>query len=222
MKLIQIHPSDNVAIALAPIAAGETVALADREITAVEDIPQGHKLALSAIEKDCYVIKYGNPIGWATTPVAQGQWVHTHNVHTTLSETEEYTYDHKVYSLPEVSHRTFEGYRRPDGRAAVRNEIWILPTVGCVNNVAQHLVQINQHLVSGSLEGIYAFTHPFGCSQMGDDHIQNRHGGEQVGEEAPQGDPHAQKRFKHTQDHQRLRQAELNKAVGEGRGDDAL
>ena len=174
MNLIQIHPSDNVAIALANIVSGETVELSGRNITAIEDIPQGHKLALVPISQGDYIVKYGNPIGCATAPIQAGSWVHTHNVRTTLSETDHFTYQHKLYPLPEISPRTFEGYRRPDGRAAIRNELWIIPTVGCVNNIAQHLVQVNQHLIDGTLEGIFAFPHPFGCSQMGDDHAQTR------------------------------------------------
>ena len=76
--------------------------------------------------------------------------------------------------MPEGGEYIFQGYRRPDGRAAVRNELWIIPLVGCVNNVAQQLVRTNQHLVTGSIEGLYTFPHPFGCSQMGDDHAQTR------------------------------------------------
>lgn len=174
MKLIQIHPSDNVAIALAPIAQGEPLTVSGHQVTAAEDILQGHKLALAPIPKDALIIKYGNPIGRTTAAVEPGAWVHTHNVRTTLSETEEFTYHHKQFPLPEVEPKTFTGFRRPDGRAAIRNELWIIPTVGCVNSIAQRLVQLNQHLVTGTVEGLYAYTHPFGCSQMGDDHAQTR------------------------------------------------
>lgn len=174
MKLLQIHPSDNVAIALSPLAKGETFTVSGRQVTAAEDIPQGHKLALTPIPKDALIIKYGNPIGRATAAIGLGAWVHIHNVKTTLSETEDYTYHHKQLPLPEVEPKTFMGFRRPDGRAAIRNELWIIPTVGCVNSIAQHLVQTNQHLVTGTVEGLYAFPHPFGCSQMGDDHAQTR------------------------------------------------
>lgn len=106
--------------------------------------------------------------------IAPGQWVHVHNVRTGLSEDGEYTYRHKTYDLPQVAPRTFRGFRRPDGRAGIRNELWIIPTVGCVNNIAQQLVRENQHLVTGNVEGLYTFPHPFGCSQMGDDHAQTR------------------------------------------------
>ena len=106
--------------------------------------------------------------------IAPGQWVHVHNVRTGLSEDGEYTYRHKTYDLPQVAPRTFRGFRRPDGRAGIRNELWIIPPVGCVNNIAQQLVRENQHLVTGNVEGLYTFPHPFGCSQMGDDHAQTR------------------------------------------------
>lgn len=174
MKLIQIHPSDNVAIALSQIEPGEVLTVSNRQITAAEAIPQGHKLALTPIPKNALIIKYGNPIGRATVAISPGTWVHTHNVQTTLSETEDYAYHHKQFPLPEVEPKSFMGFRRPDGRAAIRNELWIIPTVGCVNSIAQHLVQQNQHLVTGTVEGLYAFGHPFGCSQMGDDHSQTR------------------------------------------------
>lgn len=174
MKLIQIHSSDNVAIAFSPIEKGEALMVSGRQVVAVEEIPQGHKIALTHIPKDALIIKYGNPIGRTTAAIRPGAWVHTHNVHTTLSEAEEFTYNHKQFTLPTIEPKTFMGFRRPDGRAAIRNELWIIPTVGCVNSIAQHLVQANQHLVSGTIEGLYAFPHPFGCSQMGDDHAQTR------------------------------------------------
>ncbi len=172
MKLIRIHPSDNVAVALADIKAGES--LEGFDLTAAEDVARGHKIALRAIKEGEAVVKYGNPIGLARCDIAPGAWVHVHNVHTGLSESAEYVYEHKIYPLPEVAPRTFRGYRRPDGRAAVRNELWIVPTVGCVNSVAARLVRDNQELVKGSIDGLYTFAHPYGCSQMGADHAQTR------------------------------------------------
>ena len=175
MKLIHIHPMDNVAVALEDIAAGETLALpSGLTVTAAEDVKRGHKLALSAIAAGDPIIKYACAIGAAKEPIAPGQWVHTHNVRTGLSEEGEYTYCHKVFPMPPAGEYTFQGFRRPDGRAAVRNELWIIPTVGCVNTIAQQLVRANQELVGGSIEGLYTFPHPFGCSQMGDDHAQTR------------------------------------------------
>ncbi len=172
MKLIRIHPADNVAVALEDIAAGESPEGFD--LTAAEDVQRGHKLALVPIGKGQPVVKYGCAIGVATCDIAPGAWVHTHNVRTGLSEGGAYTYNHKVLPMPEPRQYTFQGYRRPDGRAAVRNELWIVPTVGCVNAVAKQLVEQNQHLVTGSIDGLYTFPHPFGCSQLGDDHAQTR------------------------------------------------
>ena len=174
MKLIRIHPADNVAVALEDIAKGEALEVQGVKVTAAEDVKRGHKLALAPIAEGGQIVKYGCVIGLAKTPIATGQWVHTHNVRTGLSEDGAYTYDHKVLPMPPRAEYTFKGYRRPDGRAAVRNEIWIIPTVGCVNMVAKQLVEQNQHLVTGSIDGLYTFPHPFGCSQMGDDHAQTR------------------------------------------------
>jgi len=174
MKIIRLHPRDNVAVALEDVRQGEVLAAESVQVTAAQDIQRGHKLALSPIPAGAPVMKYGCAIGLAKEDIAPGQWVHVHNVRTGLSEEGEYTYHHKTYPLPQVSPRTFRGYRRRDGRAAVRNELWIIPTVGCVNSIAQQLVRCNQHLVGGSVEGLYTFPHPFGCSQMGDDHAQTR------------------------------------------------
>ena len=171
---IQIHPGDNVVVALHPIAKGTAVPAGSTTVTAAEDIPQGHKMAIAPIHKGENVIKYGFPIGHATADAAPGAWMHTHNVHTNLSGEIEYAYHPNVRPLAPVPPETFLGYRRKDGRAAIRNEIWIIPTVGCVNDCAKALVRDNQDLVTGSIDGLYTFTHPFGCSQTGHDHAQTR------------------------------------------------
>lgn len=167
---IHIHEKDNVAVALCPIKKGTEF----EGVTAAEDIPQGHKMALKAIEKDAMIVKYGFPIGHATEDIAAGQWVHTHNMATNLSGEVEYTYNPKVQFPEPLEPKTFMGYERADGRAAIRNEIWIIPTVGCVNDVAKALVAENQDLVTGTIDGLYTFPHPFGCSQTGHDHAQTR------------------------------------------------
>ena len=167
---IHIHPDDNVAVALRAIPAGT----AFEGVTANMDIPQGHKMALQKLAENDQVMKYGFSIGHATAPVRPGDWVHTHNMKTNLSGEIEYTYNPKLAFPEPVPARTFMGYRRKDGRAAIRNEIWIIPTVGCVNDVAKTLVKQNQDLVTGTIEGLYTYTHPFGCSQTGADHAQTR------------------------------------------------
>ena len=167
---IHIHPADNVAVALRAIPAGTEF----MGIRAASDIPQGHKMALQSIKADRHVIKYGFSIGHASEDILPGQWVHTHNMKTNLSGEETYTYNPNITQPTPSAPETFLGYRRKDGKVGVRNEIWILPTVGCVNDVAKALVKENQHLVTGSVEGLYAYTHPFGCSQTGHDHAQTR------------------------------------------------
>lgn len=174
MKYIQIHPNDNVAVMLDDIAQGEKVSVEGGEVVSNEPIMRGHKIALRDIAEGDPVVKYGNVIAVATKNIKAGDWVHTHNVRTNLSESDTYTYEHVESSLPEIPERTFQGYLRQDGRAAIRNELWIIPTVGCVNSVAGELAKQNQHLVSGSIEGLYSFPHPFGCSQLGEDHEQTK------------------------------------------------
>ena len=175
-QAIHISPIDNVVVALHPIAKGTLVEVDGLAVTALEDIPQGHKMAVKPIQNGENVIKYGFLIGHATADAAPGTWMHTHNVHTNLSGEVEYSYNPApdLAPLPKVEPETFMGFRRKDGRAAIRNEIWIIPTVGCVNDIAKKMVADNQDLVTGSIEGLYTFTHPFGCSQTGHDHAQTR------------------------------------------------
>ena len=168
--LIKIHPRDNVAVALKPVAGGT----AWEGICAEADIPQGHKIALQPMRAGDPVIKYGFPIGHATEDIAPGQWVHTHNTATNLSDEQSYTYTPELSAPKQRPAEKFLGYRRKDGKVGIRNEIWIIPTVGCVNDVAKLLARENQDLVSGSIDGLYAFPHPFGCSQTGEDHAQTR------------------------------------------------
>ena len=174
MNVIRLHPRDNVAVVLEDVAQGQALSVDGLAVTAAEAVQRGHKIALASIPAGEKIIKYGCAIGLAKEDISAGAWVHVHNVGTGLSEDGAYTYCHKTYDLPAVAPRSFKGYRRADGRAAIRNELWIIPTVGCVNSIAQRLVRENQHLVSGSVEGLYTFPHPFGCSQMGDDHAQTR------------------------------------------------
>ena len=165
---IQIRSEDNVAVALRSVPAGTCFA----GVSANTQIPLGHKMALKPIAEQDQVVKYGFPIGHATMPIAPGDWVHTHNMTTNLKGEREYAYRPKVNFPPPQKPETFLGYRRRDGRVGIRNEIWVIPTVGCVNDVAKTLVRQNQDLVEGSIDGLYAFTHPFGCSQTGHDHAQ--------------------------------------------------
>ncbi len=174
MKVIQISKLDNVAVALHPIKKGEEVTAGGITVTALEDIPQGHKIALKPIKNGENIIKYGFAIGHATADAEAGAWMHTHNVKTNLEGEMEYTYTPSLNFPEKVEPETFMGFRRKDGRAAIRNEIWIIPTVGCVNDIAKKMVRDNQDLVKGTIDGLYTFPHPFGCSQTGADHAQTR------------------------------------------------
>ncbi|MBE5844979.1 MAG: altronate dehydratase [Butyrivibrio sp.] len=174
MNSIIIHPLDNVAVALCDIAAGEMAGSGDRTVKTTEKIAQGHKIALVDIPEGSPIIKYGNKIGIATEDIKAGSFVHTHNVKTALSEKSKFEYRPEIPTLPKMENKTFMGFRRAKGKVGIRNELWVIPTVGCVNSVAERLVSANQDLVKGSIDGLYAYTHPFGCSQMGDDHETTR------------------------------------------------
>ena len=152
MKNVIINEKDNVGVSL----------------DGNDKIPAGHKYALKEIAQGEYVIKYGEIIGRATQNIAQGEWVHTHNVKSHLDENVAYRYEFNAQNA-EKSRATFRGFKREYGRAGVRNEIYIIPTVGCVNNVCMRLAKDAQKFVEGSIDGIFALTHQFGCSQLGDD-----------------------------------------------------
>lgn len=171
---LRIHPSDNVAVALRAAAPGD----AFEGVAAVEPIPAGHKVALRAIAEGEPVVKYGYPIGLATAAIAPGAHVHSHNVRGNLPEKlSDLRYADVVRPRAPLPARdraedTFMGYRRADGRAATRNEIWIINTVGCVNIASEKIAAAAHAELAGpgsGIDGVYAFTHPFGCSQLGDD-----------------------------------------------------
>ncbi len=171
---IKIHPEDNVAVALKDLSKAETLNVAGSTVTLTEDIPRGHKFALRDLKEGENVIKYGNPIGHVTGAVSCGSWIHTHNLKTGLGEVLSYTYEPVHASLAPTEDVTFMGFRRDNGQVGVRNSIWIIPTVGCVNNVVQAIEKRSQHLVEGTLDGVFAFPHPYGCSQMGEDQEASR------------------------------------------------
>lgn len=173
-NVLKISPDDSVAVALTPLKAGDAIEVDGKTITLLDDIPAGHKVALNAMHKGEHVIKYGFPIGEAKTDIPQGSHVHVHNLRTLLSGELEYQYHPHGKPLAARPAATFAGYPRRDGRVGVRNELWILPTVGCVNDVARALERRAQALVGGGVEGVYAFPHPYGCSQMGEDQENTR------------------------------------------------
>ncbi len=173
-ELLRITPRDNVAVALSAIEKGTSVSVDGVPLTAGSDIPAGHKIALSDIPQGEKVIKYGFPIGYAKCNVAAGEHIHVHNLHTCLSGELAYTWNPTYPSVEPAEAATFLGYPRRDGRVGARNELWILPTVGCVNDIAKALEREAQSLLGGGVETVYAFPHPYGCSQMGDDQENTR------------------------------------------------
>ena len=150
MKQIKINERDNVSVQL----EGEL---------------SGHKVALRDINKGENIIKYGYPIGYAICDIKQGEHIHTHNIKTNLSGVLKYEYKPQKYEIPKTAQRTFMGYRRKDGKVGIRNEIWIINTVGCVNKTSEILAREANRLYGDMCDGIYNFVHPFGCSQLGDD-----------------------------------------------------
>ena len=170
MNVIRIHPSDTVAVAIEPLTAGQIVKISNSApLTVRESIPPGHKVALVKHSPGDKIRKYGSVIGTATAEIAPGTHVHTHNCQTNLSDTLSYRYAPDYHELPQETPRTFAGYRRDDGKVGIRNEIWILPTVGCVNGIVTALATEATARFAPRRTKIVAYTHPFGCSQLGED-----------------------------------------------------
>jgi len=173
--LHRIAPEDDVAVALADLEPGAHTSIDGTPVDITERIPRGHKVALRDIAAGETVRKLGWPIGRTTHDIARGAHVHTHNLATTLSGLSEYVYSPRSMPAPGIADtRTFMGYRRADGRVGTRNEIWILCTVGCVARTAERIARIGAERFAGRIDGVHAFTHPFGCSQLGDDLAHTR------------------------------------------------
>jgi altronate hydrolase len=169
---VRIHPADNVAVAVRDLAAGATIEIGGERTTLVTDVPAGHKVALGSLGVGAPVTKYGFPIGRTTEAVPAGAWVHSHNMATALSGTLEYRYAPSADRPPSEAPGpvpTFMGYRRANGRVGTRNEVWIVNTVGCVNTAAERIAREASARFAGSVDGVHAFAHPYGCSQLGDD-----------------------------------------------------
>lgn len=175
-ELIKIHSRDNVAIALRNLSKGYLIDVDGKSIELLSDIERGHKIALVDIEEGKDVIKYGYPIGRATTAIKAGEHVHVHNVRTKLGDVFDYSYDPVLHELAHPKRNlTFNGYRRKNGEVGIRNEIWIVPTVGCVNGIAEQIIrEFKEEEGPLDIDGIEVFKHSYGCSQLGDDHLNTR------------------------------------------------
>jgi altronate hydrolase len=168
--VLRLHPADDVAVALAPLAPGQRVAADGEQLEVRQPVPLAHKIALRPLATGETVRKFGWPIGRTTAPVAAGEHLHVHNLETLLAGVEGYDYARVAGApLPEDRATHFLGYRRADGRVGTRNEIWVLPTVGCVARTAERIASISNARHAGAVDGVYAFGHPHGCSQLGDD-----------------------------------------------------
>ena len=180
-RFLQINPDDNVIVALDPISKGDEVRINDKlTVVAEDDVPAGHKMAIKDIAEGSNVIKYGYAIGHTTEEIKKGRWLHTHDVKTNLEGILDYKYQpdtediqNKIEKMGTQS-RTFKGFVRKNGKVGIRNEIWIIPTVGCVNNIATALAKEANNYVEGSVDEVVAFTHNYGCSQTGDDQEHTR------------------------------------------------
>lgn len=175
-SFLKINPADSVVVCLRAMKAGEIIAADGKEIKLLQDTPAGHKVLLEDKSEGEDIIKYGYPIGHALKDLKAGEWVNENNLKTNLAGTLEYTYnpvDKKLTILKE--NRTFKGYVRKNGDVGVRNEIWIVPTVGCVNGIAEHLAkQLETETRLDGIDAVHAWHHNYGCSQLSEDHEATR------------------------------------------------
>ena len=177
-RYIKINSADNVAVAVHPLSAGETVGVDGLRLTLSEDIPAGHKFALRDLHTGDNVIKYGFPIGHLTADAPAGTRIDHSKLRTNLEGLLEYTYTPALTEIPEAEKKlTFKGFRRSNGNVGIRNQIWIIPTVGCVNGTVERLEELFRKEIEGqegSVDAVVAFPHNYGCSQLGDDHENTR------------------------------------------------
>lgn len=169
MKAVKIHKNDNAAVAICDLKAGEAIAVGNTQVTPTADIPADHKLAVTDIPKGENVIKYGFPIGHASKNIKRGEHIHTHNVRTNLGKLLSYEYRPNYEEPVPEKAECFMGYRRENGGVGIRNEVWIIPTVGCVNAVVREIEAQSQGYGTENIDGIYSYCHPYGCSQLGTD-----------------------------------------------------
>jgi len=174
---IRIHSRDNVAVALRDLPANTQVGINQQVITLQQEVGRGHKFALQPLATNALVIKYGLPIAHATQPIAAGEIIHSSNARTNLSDVDEYDYQPDFLDLPpQAGDRDVQIYRRASGEVGIRNELWILPTVGCVNGIARQILTrfMKETNDAEGIDGVHLFSHPFGCSQLGQDHENTR------------------------------------------------
>lgn len=176
MKYVKINPADNVAVTIADLKQGDNITVGNADIILKADIPAGHKFALTDIATGGNIVKYGYSIGHAREEIRQGDWVNEKTIKTNLDGVLNYEYKpiDVQLDIPD-RHLTFKGYRRANGEVGVRNEIWIIPTVGCVNGTINRLAEmLRAETQLRNVDAIVAYPHNYGCSQLGDDHENTR------------------------------------------------
>ena len=175
-SFIKINKADSVVVCLRNYTKGETINVDGKDIVVAQDTPMGHKILISDTAAGTDIIKYGYPIGHAKEDLKAGQWVNENNLKTNLAGT--LTYEYKpVNEKLDISdeHLTFNGYRRKNGEVGIRNEIWIVPTVGCVNGIAEKLAKmLEEETQLEGIDAIHAWHHNYGCSQLSGDHENTR------------------------------------------------
>lgn len=173
---LKINPADSVVVCLRPMQKGETINIDGKTIEIKQDTPAGHKLLIKDAPKGTDIIKYGYPIGHSIEDLTEGQWVNENNIKTNLSGSLEYEYSPVNEQLSiENENLTFKGYMRKNGEVGIRNEIWIVPTVGCVNGIAEKLVDLLKAETNcEGIDAIHAWHHNYGCSQLSGDHENTR------------------------------------------------
>ena len=173
---LKINPADSVVVCLQPKKKGDIIEIDGLKVVVSQDTPAGHKVLIKDAPKGTDIIKYGYPIGHAKEDLKAGDWVNENNLKTNLSGTLEYTYNPVNQDLDvKKENRTFKGYVRKNGDVGVRNEIWIVPTVGCVNGIAERLVDaLKKETGEKGIDAIHAWHHNFGCSQLSGDHENTR------------------------------------------------
>lgn len=173
---IKINPADSVVVCLQPMSKGDVIEIDGKQIKLNQDTPAGHKVLIEDKAEGEDIIKYGYPIGHARQALEAGDWVNENNLKTNLSGTLEYTYNPVDETLNiKNEKRTFKGYVRANGEVGVRNEIWIVPTVGCVNGIAERLAaKLREETGCEGIDSIYAWHHNYGCSQLSGDHENTR------------------------------------------------
>lgn len=173
---IKIDPKDSVVVCLQPKKKGDIIEIDGKSITVNQDTPAGHKILIKDAPEGTNIIKYGYPIGHARQDLKAGDWVNENNLKTNLAGTLSYTYtpvDEKLDIKQE--NRTFKGYVRKNGEVGTRNEIWIVPTVGCVNGIAEKLAKkLREETGCDGVDAIYTWHHNYGCSQLSGDHENTR------------------------------------------------